>query len=417
MAFTVGDYLLRGARIKSKGLVMNVKNMVILEGQVAKSIEGGGLQLLQLEADLDTVALSMPMRLYNAFEDGTRAAEPYGTCCVSFEDPGAWRRDWRGIEHLVLGQIEALEARATQGKANRITRNMAYTLFKNVVDYAERYRGMRSVIIHGYEASAAVTLSEDEGGIWHTPPHWIDSVAHLAGLVMNGSDASNNADYFYVTPGWDSMRFLQPLEAGASYRNYVKMMPTEEKGTWTGDVYILKDENMIGMVGQIKFRQYPRLLMDRFFSPNKAGHAAPSQSQSQRQPQAVSQPAPAAAAPGTQPAKPRATQPIEPPKATPAPAPSQQEPSKPKAAVPSAPEPADENPMLAGVMALIAAETGLDPSELTDDTLFVSVGVDSLMSLVLVEKLKAQLNIEIKSSLFLECETIAEFKEWLVDNR
>lgn len=414
MAFTVGDYLLRAARIKSKGLVMNVKNMVILEGQVAKSTKGGGLQLLQLEATLDAVALSMPIRLYNASEDGTRAAEPYGTCCVSFEDADAWRREWRGIEHLVLGQIEALEARAAQGKANKITRNMAYTLFKNVVDYAERYRGMRSVIIHGYEASAAVTLSEDEGGIWHTPPHWIDSVAHLAGLVMNGSDASNNADYFYVTPGWDSMRFLQPLEAGASYRNYVKMMPTEEKGTWTGDVYILKDQNMIGMVGQIKFRQYPRLLMDRFFSPNKAGHAAPSQSQPQ--PQAVSRPAPAGAAP-PQPAKPMTTQPSEPPKVTPAPAPSQQQTSEPKATVPSVPEPAGENPMLAGVMGLIASETGLDPSELTDDTLFVSVGVDSLMSLVLVEKFKAQLNIEIKSSLFLECQTIAEFKEWLADNR
>lgn len=408
MAFTVGNYLLREARLQSKGLVMNVQNVVILEGQVAKSTKGGGVQLLQLEAALDAAGLSMPIRLYNASDDGTRAAEPYGSCCVTFEDPAAWRREWRGTEHLVLGQIESLEARAAQGKANKITRNMAYTLFKNVVDYAERYRGMRSVIIHGYEASAEVTLSEDEGGIWHTPPHWIDSVAHIAGLVMNGSDASNNADYFYVTPGWDSMRFIQPLEAGASYRNYVKMLPTEEKGTWTGDVYILKGQSMIGMVGQIKFRQYPRLLMDRFFSPNKAGYAAQAQSQPQS--------APAAAAPA-QPAQPKRVEPSEPPKSTPAPAPPRQETSKPEAVVPSAPEPADDNPMLAGVMDLIASETGLDPSELKDDTLFVSVGVDSLMSLVLVEKFKAQLNIDIKSSLFLECQTIAEFKEWLADNR
>jgi asperthecin polyketide synthase len=43
----------------------------------------------------------------------------------------------------------------------------------------------------------------------------------------------------------------------------------------------------------------------------------------------------------------------------------------------------------------------------------VQLGVDSLMSLVLSEKFRAELGLEIKSSLFLECPTIGEMTGWL----
>ncbi|KAK8123844.1 polyketide synthase [Apiospora kogelbergensis] len=66
---------------------------------------------------------------------------------------------------------------------------------------------------------------------------------------------------------------------------------------------------------------------------------------------------------------------------------------------------------------MIAAETGLDRSDLHPNTQFANVGVDSLMSLVLAEKFKANLGIDIKSSLFLECPSIDEFCAWLEENR
>lgn len=213
------------------------------------------------------------------------------------------------------------------------------------------------------------------------------------------------------------MRFIKPLEAGASYRNYVKMIPSEEKGTWTGDVYILEDEIIIGMVGQIKFRQFPRMLMDRFFSPNKGGHAPAG-------------PSTAAASAGVPPVK--VVKPADVPKVVAAPSPAvptatattvQQEAPQPRPVAEPQVEAKDavttkeENPMIANVMNLIASETGLDRSEFTDDTVLASIGVDSLMSLVLVEKFKTQLKLDIKSSLFLECSTIGEFREWIEENR
>jgi acyl carrier protein len=65
------------------------------------------------------------------------------------------------------------------------------------------------------------------------------------------------------------------------------------------------------------------------------------------------------------------------------------------------------------VMALIAAETSMDLTELSDETEFAAIGVDSLLSLVLAEKFQDKLGIEVKSSLFIECANIAALKEWL----
>ncbi|KAL8721097.1 MAG: hypothetical protein Q9181_007786, partial [Wetmoreana brouardii] len=118
---------------------------------------------------------------------------------------------------------------------------MAYTLYKNVVEYAGKYRGMQSVTLNEHEACAEISLDQDRHGTWHTPPHWIDSIFHLAGFVMNGSDASNTQDYFYVTPGWGSARLAKPLAPCKGYYSYVKMTPMDEAHTYPGDVYVMQD--------------------------------------------------------------------------------------------------------------------------------------------------------------------------------
>ena len=46
----------------------------------------------------------------------------------------------------------------------------------------------------------------------------------------------------------------------------------------------------------------------------------------------------------------------------------------------------------------------------------MELGVDSLTSLVLAEKFKKELSIEIKSSLFLECLNVGDLKAWMEQN-
>jgi len=116
--------------------------------------------------------------------------EPFATTSLQFSDRAEWLNSWVPHAHLVVGRIEALEALASQGIANRLSYNMAYLLFaNNLVDYATKYRGMQLVVVNGLKAFADVTLTFEKGGTWTVPPYFIDSVAYLVGFVMNVLDA------------------------------------------------------------------------------------------------------------------------------------------------------------------------------------------------------------------------------------
>lgn len=357
----------------------------------------------------------------NVDNDGN-AQEPFATANILYGDAPEWVSSWAPFAHLIHGRIEALERLAAEGKANRFSRNMAYTLFaSNLVDYAEKYRGMQSVVMHELEGFADVQLTTKEGGIWTVPPYFIDSVVHLAGFVMNCSDAMDTKNNYCVTPGWNSMRFARPLVPGAKYRSYVKMIPTIEDPTvYFGDVYIMQNDAIMGVVGGIQFRRYPRLLLSRFFSPpdkmaafevKPKGQAAASKIAapsvdttkitSPESNSILSRHEPGIGSDDKQGSPLSTNPPTLAPPATDATASS---------IVESA---AASNSTTAKAITLIANEAGLELSDMDDDALFVNLGIDSLMSLVIAEKLRSELDVKVSGSLFLDYETIGDLRQWL----
>lgn len=224
---------------------------------------------------------------------------------------------------------------------------------------------------------------------------------------MNGSDASNTIDYFYVTPGWAGLRFAKPLVKGGKYQSYVQMTPIEgQAGFWNGDVYVLQDGEIIGLVEKITFRRFPRSLLPTFFSPPdvaKPLHAAA--------PAVPVKPAAPAPVPVSAPAE--AFKSAAPKTAAPVPAPAPVPAKRAEPAPAAAQAAATQNPTITGALDLIAKESALELSQLTDDAAFATLGVDSLMSLVLAEKFTSQLGIEVKSSIFMECETVGELKTYI----
>jgi acyl carrier protein len=62
----------------------------------------------------------------------------------------------------------------------------------------------------------------------------------------------------------------------------------------------------------------------------------------------------------------------------------------------------DPNSITVKATTLISSQTGIEPSELTDETRFCDIGVDSLMSLVFAEGFRNDLGVTVNSSLFLE---------------
>ncbi|KAG5917823.1 hypothetical protein E4U42_007099, partial [Claviceps africana] len=396
IVFTLAEYLLQKLLPASTNTTVNVQDLVVTKGLVAKR-DRKSPQLLRVTAQTtDMRSSGVSLTWQNVDNDGT-VHEAFATAKMALGNADEWLASWSPMAHLVHSRIEALERLVAEGTANRFSRAMAYGLFAaNLVDYADKYRGMQSVVMHGLEGFADVRLSDKEGGVWTVPPHFIDSVAHLAGFIMNCSDAVNTRHDYCVTPGWTSMRFARPLVPGARYRSYVKMIPRpDDPTTYLGDVYVLQDAVIVGKVGGIQFRRYPRLLLDRFFSPpdvaaTKAGASA-SAAAATRPGEKEKQKPPPDGAPHTPAAETKG--PLVSAKAT-------------------AVQPAPDS-VAAKALVLIAKEAAMDPSQLQDDARFAELGIDSLMSLVIAEKFRIELDVKVGGSLFLDYPTIGDLRKWL----
>jgi iterative type I PKS product template protein len=412
IAYTLGEYLYKKLKPKAKTVDINIADLEVSKGLVAqKNTEKP--QLIQVSATVENIESGYAILEWHNVASNGEVSEPFATAVLYYGSATEWLASWIPVTHLIQGRIEALERLAEEGIANRLSHNMAYLLFaSNLVDYADKYRGMQSVVMHELEAFADVTLTKDKGGVWTIPPYFIDSVAHLAGFVMNVSDANDTKNSFCVTPGWSSMRFASPLVAGARYRSYVKMIPTaEDSSVFLGDVYILQDSVIVGMVGAIKFRRYPRLLLNRFFSaPDEGAHSTKTVSASVSAP-ALKPTAVHASAPKQ---KPVVAQPE--PKPAPVAAPVDPKPTETVLAAATVVEASvDSDSTASKAMALVANEAGLDLADLQDDVSFAELGVDSLMSLVIAEKFREQLGVVVNGSLFLEYPTINDLRTWLIE--
>ena len=72
-----------------------------------------------------------------------------------------------------------------------------------------------------------------------------------------------------------------------------------------------------------------------------------------------------------------------------------------------------ENSLVKLALAIIADETGLEVSDLHEDTDFADLGIDSLMSLVLAQKCRSGIGVEVRDSLFIEFPQIGDLCRWL----
>jgi monodictyphenone polyketide synthase len=423
----LGGYLYKSLAKGGKSPDMNMANLVVLRGLVAQknTKKPQYIRVTISTADINTNVAELTWQ--NVLNDGT-ADEPFASANIYYGDSSEWLKSWIPSTHLVQGRIEALESLAEKGIANRFNHNMAYLLFaNNLVDYAEKYRGMQSVVLHELEAFADIKLTTEKSGTWTIPPYFIDSVAHLAGFIMNVSDAIDTKANYCVTPGWRSLQFAKPLVAGAKYRSYVKMIQSDEDPTvYFGDVYIMQDGVIIGMCGGIQFRRYPRILLNRFFTaPEEAGAVSHAAASATPAPKAKAQlhllPAAAAPAPVAIPAV-ASSVPASTPAPTLVPAPNPIPASAPgtieqsTTSTSAAPADAGEtNSVAAKALVLIAKEAALELSDLTDDASFANLGVDSLMSLVISEKFREELGVTVTGSLFLEYPTIGDLRSWLLE--
>lgn len=427
LSLTVGEYLYKRMVPDADVLYMDVKNMEVFEAQVLHdqaSHNSAPAQFILAEGILDMSQRQTQVNLYAANADGSRKSDKaFSTSVVCYEDVQTWQAEWQIASHLVTERANSLWKQAAGGdptdsnRVSRLSQGAVYQLFANVVDYTSRYRGMKHVALaeDTQEATADIMLDIDRHGTWHTPPHWIDSTFQLAGFVMNafgvqgtGETAGSSRDFFYITPGWRHFRLAEKLEPGpnVTYRNYVRMFPVEgEPGAFAGDIYLLRGEKVVGACVGIKFKRVPRALMPIMFpsqTGKNRGHgvvAINSGSTTSSEPQKLKAPTPTISRSREQDqmSSVQSTEPI-----TSTAAVTQQEQTN-----------GGQSPRVAACLQLIADETGFELEDLSGEAAFAELGVDSLMSLALSGKIRAELGIDVQASIFLECTTVDELVDWL----
>ncbi|RKF63530.1 Non-reducing polyketide synthase nscA [Golovinomyces cichoracearum] len=404
MAYTIAEYLYKIFLTESEVFAMDLADFSVFHSTLARK-DRSKPQLLQAHACFNFATRSTSIEWYKISLQGIPLPEPYASATVYYQDPTSWKKEWRVVQQFLKDRIEILLNKARDGFANKISKKMVYSMFKNIVHYDEIYQGIQCIILDGFEAFSEITLGSENGN-WFTPPHFIECILAVAGFVMNCSDEFDHQENFAMCPGWGDLRFLKRLESGDKLRSYVRMVPSENHLDFYGDVVVMQDEEIIGMCTQMKFRRVPRVLMDKFFSPKNT--AATDQAKKMRIrplfPGRVPQP--------ETPSDSDTSGDLDSPFINP---------DRESISTLGSPESInariklttkkDHDKMIADIMGLISRETGLDFHMLCDESTFVEHGVDSLTSLVLVQKFRVEMNIEIHSSIFLDFPTIREFKD------
>lgn len=389
-AMTIADYLYKQLRPNMTTPGLNVCHMEVTKGLIPQYPPPPAGQHLQIEATADLETNKVEIKYRTVPADGSKVLAEHAFGTIKYEDASAWKAEWARTQFMVQTQIDILMQKLQTGAAHKVLRGMAYKLFKALVTYADNYRGMEEVVLDGNttEATASVQFQTTPAdGEFFCSPYWIDSLAHLSGFIVNASDHLDSDNSVYISHGWGSIRISKTLSPEKKYRSYVRMQPAPGNVS-VGDVYILEDGEVIGMVMGLKFQNIPRRALNIMLPP----------------PGATAAPAKAAPAKAATPAPVKAAT----VKAAPKPATKSTKPAKPVARVPKP----SANSITSRVMKIIAEETDVDMAELVDEAAFENLGVDSLMSLTISAKFREDLDLEISSTLFSDYPTVGEMKKF-----
>ncbi|KAL9102125.1 MAG: hypothetical protein Q9163_002686 [Psora crenata] len=382
MALTIGDYLVSRFNPDIREKTIDVANMSVIKALVAKPDQSS--QLLRACALVDWSAQSATVDFYIVNGDGKKIAD-HASCKLRYGNGKAWQEEWQRIAYLIKPCLNRLQTDVAEGQSHKMKRGMAYRVFSSMVEYAPSYRGIEEVVLDSsqLESTALVKLQTHEHGNFTFSPYWIETLGHIAGFVMNGNDAVDHKTTAYLNHGWDSMRCadFKAFSTSKTYQTYVKMQPYENT-TRIGDVYIFDEGKIIAVFGGVKFQAVPRRLLDSVLPPTAATKATP---RTQASPSS----------------KPKAAPGIKTPKS--------------KSVTMTVPTPSGSN-ILERALTILADEIGVPVSDLSNETEFNDMGVDSLLSLTISGKIREELAVDLESSIFAEYPSVRDFKLYFSKN-
>ncbi|KAL3471498.1 hypothetical protein BJX99DRAFT_263248 [Aspergillus californicus] len=312
------------------------------------------------------------------------STQEIGYCQVNTYTASEWANEWSNASFFVKARMDSLVESVKAGHGDHLRRPIFYKLFANLVDYDQKYQAIEDMFWDdkSNDAVANISLKPYTGrGEFELLPFWTDPLVHLAGFVLNVNLTSSD-DNVWLSSGVKRMQLHRQLSSDTRYTSYVRSHAADEHGMSLSDVYVFDQDGLVGFCSLV-FQKMPRVVLQRLLRGNSARATKPS----------------------------TATTAFSAPKLENLDAGSHTLPSEDS----QVPDLLADN-FADRLVAIVAEETGVAPADMVPTADFASMGVDSLMSITIIDRIQKELDVQLEARFFQENLTVADARKALGDD-
>ncbi|KAL2850258.1 beta-ketoacyl synthase [Aspergillus pseudoustus] len=414
IALQVGRYSMNRLRTSHPGAmdgVVDVSNMVVDKALIP---HGKGPQLLRTTLTMSwppkaaATTRSAKIKFATYLPDGKLDTE-HATCTVRFTSDAQLKSLRKKVPEY-KESMEQLRQGLHRGDFVRYTTKSGYKLMSSMASFHPNYKLLNYLILNeeDNEAVSTMNFAAAKGeGTFAAHPAYVDAITQVGGFAMNAKDDTDIQQEVFVNHGWDSFQIYEPLVKGKPYEVYSKMAKDKTGDLVHGDTIVLDGDTVVAFFKGLSLRCVPRrgLRMVLQTASERAARIHGGKAAGKGQASSLPKVQPQPTAPTQKAAKPSVQT------ATHVPAPT-----APKAVKPAKKKRSEaEDGKVAAVLNVIADESGVAMEELTDDSTFADMGIDSLSSMVIGSRLREDLGLELdpEFSLFIDCPTVKSLKAFL----
>ncbi|KAJ5698625.1 Type I Polyketide synthases (Type I PKS) [Penicillium macrosclerotiorum] len=367
IALSLGSYIIQRDRADTQDdFLVDVSDMTIFKALILRA--EATKQLLQVNADIDWSTESAAVKFMSF--DSKEKLQEHARCVIRFKDRSL-QKCLQENAASVKQKIQALREGIALETTARFNRPMVYRAIRPLARFHDDYRAIDEIVLNSatLEASSHLSFgSVKRDGHFHTHPAIIDSLTQSCGFTMNCNDNTDLDVEVFMNHGWGSFQMFETMDFDKKYSTYTRMEEGKDK-LWHGDVVILDGDRVVAFFGQIAIQAVPRRVLKVILSieSGKKSQNKPTTRASAGVPDQTLLPAPA--------------------------------------------------PMVSGssnfskALAIIADESGIAISDLTDGTAFADVGIDSLLGLTISARFKEELDLDVDfDALFNEYPTVGDLR-------
>ena len=375
MAYTATKYIVRQAGRDTECSDLRITGLDMVQPLVIH--ENDATRIIETTAALDKDSCSVNIQ-FNSKVGGMTIN--HGSCTVAFGDEQDFdQQHWPRIDKLIRSRFNSMVQPTAQGATHQMSKAVFYKLFASAVEYSEPYQAVDIAHISPdfTEIAARLSFADTTGlGQFVSNPFTVDAMVHSPGFLLN-SALSSPAHHLHVANRVGSLRVVRNISAASQYLCYSQIRAAKN-GTAVGDVYTFDDEGLVAECTGIHFQR-----LDRDVFTALINRSAPTQPPQQEPPMAQ----------WTSPHISTSN--------------SHYLPSDGSTEAEDPPGPAE------ALLELVTSKTGLSPEDLPPSASFADLGIDSLMSLVILADFKRVTGVELPAGMFTKFPTVSSLRQEL----